>query len=227
MYWPSLRDRRVLGDHVTWAGDEAGAVVAAESEEIAEEALRLSRSSGRSCRSRCARRTRSPRAPRSSTRRSTPRATSSRSPRTRRRTSSTSTATSEAGFAAADVIVEVASRHHRADHGCLDTRGCLVRWQGGKLTCWTNLYQADQTRMHIAEMLDLPLNKVRVICPYVGGSFGRGNVGDQIFFIFTAILARRTRPARALQAHPPRGLPRHAQRGRLPRCASARRGTGA
>jgi CO/xanthine dehydrogenase Mo-binding subunit len=41
MHWPSLCDRRVLSDHVTWVGDEAGAVVAVESEEIAEEALRL------------------------------------------------------------------------------------------------------------------------------------------------------------------------------------------
>jgi CO/xanthine dehydrogenase Mo-binding subunit len=30
-----------LGDYATWAGDELGVVVAAESEEIAEEALRL------------------------------------------------------------------------------------------------------------------------------------------------------------------------------------------
>ena len=36
-----LRDRRVLSDHVTWVGDEAGVVIAAESEEIAEDALRL------------------------------------------------------------------------------------------------------------------------------------------------------------------------------------------
>ena len=41
MFFPHLRDRRVLSDHVFWAGDEAGVVVAAESEEIAERALRL------------------------------------------------------------------------------------------------------------------------------------------------------------------------------------------
>ena len=41
MMWHSLRDRRVLSDTVRWAGDEAGVVVAAETETIAEEALRL------------------------------------------------------------------------------------------------------------------------------------------------------------------------------------------
>ena len=41
MMWRHFRDRRVLGDHACWATDEVGAVVAAESEQIAEEALRL------------------------------------------------------------------------------------------------------------------------------------------------------------------------------------------
>ncbi|MBN1222573.1 MAG: molybdopterin-dependent oxidoreductase, partial [Candidatus Aminicenantes bacterium] len=31
-----------------------------------------------------------------------------------------------------------------------------------------------------------------VINPYIGGSFGRGNMGEQGFFIFTALLAKRT-----------------------------------
>ena len=197
MYWPSLRDRRVLSDHVTWAGDEAGAVVAAESEEIAEEALRLLEVRWEEL----------PFAlrPEDALAAGAPLIHPEINPANNLFPVAEDTQQDvfyergdvEAGFAAADVTIEVSSRHHRADHGCLDTRGCLVRWKGDKLTCWTNLYQADQTRMHIAEMLDLPLNKVRVICPYVGGSFGRGNVGDQIFFIFTAILARRTgRPVR-------------------------------
>ena len=41
MMWRRFRDRSVLGSHARWVGDEVGAVVAAESEEIAEEALRL------------------------------------------------------------------------------------------------------------------------------------------------------------------------------------------
>jgi xanthine dehydrogenase molybdenum-binding subunit len=45
--------------------------------------------------------------------------------------------------------------------------------------------------MMIAEMLNLPLHRVRVICPYLGASMGRWNNGDQSFFVFTAMLARR------------------------------------
>ena len=36
-----FRDRRVLGEYACWVGDDVGFVVAAESEEIADEALRL------------------------------------------------------------------------------------------------------------------------------------------------------------------------------------------
>jgi hypothetical protein len=41
MMWGAFRDRRVLGDYACWVGDEVGVAVAAESELIAEEALRL------------------------------------------------------------------------------------------------------------------------------------------------------------------------------------------
>ncbi len=197
MYWPSLRDRRVLSDHVTWAGDEAGAVVAAETEAIAEEALRLIEVEWEEL-------------PFMLTKDEAladgaPLIHPEINPANNLFPNAEDTQEDvfhergdvEAGFAAAEVVLEVSARHHRADHGCLDTRGCLMAWKGDKVTCWTNLYQADQTRMHIAEMLDLPLNKVRVMCPYAGGSFGRGNVGDQVFFIFTALLARRSgRPVR-------------------------------
>jgi len=96
------------------------------------------------------------------------------------------------GFAESDVIVEWTSSHHYADHACLDTMGCMIYWEGDRLVCHTNSYQGDQTRMMIAEMLGLPLHKVRVICTYLGASMGRWNTGDQSFFLFTALLAKRT-----------------------------------
>gem|GEM_PF-56227 len=192
MYWPSLRDRRVLSDHVTWIGDEAGAVVAAETEAIAEEALRLIEVEWEALPFALGRED----------------ALADEAPLIHPEINAENNlfpnaedtqedvfhevGDVEAGFAKADVILDLSSRHHRADHSALDTRGCLVTWPGDRLTCWTNVYQADQTRMHIAEMLDLPLNKVRVLCPYIGGSFGRSNVGDQTFYIFTALLAKRT-----------------------------------
>jgi CO/xanthine dehydrogenase Mo-binding subunit len=97
-----------------------------------------------------------------------------------------------AGFAAADVIIEMDTSHHNPTQGALDPWCCLAEWQEGRLTIVSNSYAADQTRMHVSQMLELPIHKVRVISKYVGGQFGRGDTGDQPFFLFTALLAQRT-----------------------------------
>jgi len=193
MYWPRYRDRRVLGDHACWVGDELGAVVAAETVEIAEQALSLIEVEWEEL----------------------PfvldkyEAMQPGAPILHPEINPEGNVLPaeplcgpdvfvdrgdvDAMFSEADLTVEVSATYHNADHSCLDTRGCLAMWDGDQLTVWTNYYQADQTRMHISQMLDLPLYSVRVICPYAGASMGRGNQGDQIFFIFTSILARRTR----------------------------------
>jgi len=41
MMWRKFRDRRVLGDYAVWAGDEVGVAIAAVSDEVAEQALKL------------------------------------------------------------------------------------------------------------------------------------------------------------------------------------------
>jgi CO/xanthine dehydrogenase Mo-binding subunit len=192
MMWPGHCDRRILTDHVCWVGDEAGVVVAAESQEIADEALRLVDVEWEVL----------PFVldPVEALKPGAPIIHPEINPNGNQLPPSPGTASEiflehgdvDKGFAEADVVIEANSDYHNTDHGCLGTRGCLMQWEGDKLTCWTSHYQADQTRMHITQMLGLPLHKVRVINPYIGGSFGRGNVGEQAFFIFTAILARRT-----------------------------------
>jgi xanthine dehydrogenase molybdenum-binding subunit len=192
MLWPSYMDRKILSDHVRWVGDGAGVVVAAESEEIANEALELLdiewdvlpfvldpieamlpdapvihpeiNPDGN----------RIPTSPYSESDVFIDRGDA------------------EKALDEAYAAITATSHYHNAEHACLGTRGCLMTWKNDELTCWTSYYQADQTRMHITQMLDLPLDKVRVINPYIGGSFGRGNVGEQGFFIFTALLAQRT-----------------------------------
>jgi len=192
MLWPTYKDRKILSDHVCWVGDEAGVVVAAESEDIADEALKLLdiewdilpfvldpiealepdapvihpeiNPDGNKI----------PTSPYSES------------------DAFINRGDAEKALDEADEVIVVTSHYHNAEHACLGTRGCLMNWQGDELTCWTSYYQADQTRMHITQMLDLPLDKVRVINPYIGGSFGRGNMGEQGFFIFMALLAKRT-----------------------------------
>ena len=97
----------------------------------------------------------------------------------------------EQGFAAADVVLEMDTSHHNPTQGSLDPWCCVAEWKAGRLTVFSNSYAADQTRMHVSQMLELPIHKVRVISKYVGGQFGRGDTGDQPFFLFTALLAKK------------------------------------
>jgi xanthine dehydrogenase molybdenum-binding subunit len=192
MMWKNFRDRRVLSDHVCWVGDEAGVVVAAESEELAEEALRLIDiewellpfvlDPGEAMK---------PGAPVIH-----PEITPSSNVLPPDNFAGADVILErgdvEKAFAEANVVIEVASRYSNATHAVLDHWCCLAAWEDDKVTIWSNSYEADQTRMHVSEMLEIPLNKVRVICPYVGGQHGRGDTGDQPFFIFTALLAKKT-----------------------------------
>ena len=197
MYFPCYRDRKVLGDVAHWAGDEVGAVVAAESAEIAEQALSLIEVEWEVL----------PFVldPKEALKPGAPVIHPEINPEGNEIPPDPlcgppvykERGDVETAFAQALAVVEAEAYYANNDHGCLETRTCLITCRGDELTCWSNLYQADQTRMFIAQMLDMPLHKVRVICPYIGGSFGRGNTGDQTYYIFTAIAARRTgRPVR-------------------------------
>ncbi len=191
MMWRRFRDRRVLDDHVCWVGDEAGVVVAAESEAAAEEALRrivvdweilpfvLD--------------------PLEAMRPGAPAVHPEVAP-------GNVLPADEVGgpdvfldkgdalsaLAEAEVVVAGTSIYHNANQGALENWTCLARWEGDTLTVWSNSYEADQTRMHLSQMLEVPLSRVRVISHYVGGQFGRNDTGDQPLFVFTALLARRT-----------------------------------
>jgi len=75
-------------------------------------------------------------------------------------------------FAAADVVIEMDTSHHNPTQGSLDPWCCVADWKEGRLTVFSNSYAADQTRMHVSQMLELPIAKVRVISKYVAGSSG-------------------------------------------------------
>jgi xanthine dehydrogenase molybdenum-binding subunit len=191
MMWKRYCDRRVLSDYVCWVGDEAGVVVAAESEAIAEEALRLIKVDWEVL----------------------PfvldplEAMRPGAPLVHPEISADNILPADPvggadvfldkgdvdrAFRDAEVVVEGTSVYHNANQGTLENWCCLAKWDDDVLSVWSNSYEADQTRMHISQMLELPLHRVRVICNYVGGQFGRNDTGDQPFFLFTALLAKRT-----------------------------------
>ena len=191
MMWRLFRDRRVLGDYAAWAGDEVGIAIAADSPQIAEQALKLVDVDWEVL----------------------PfvldplKAMAPGAPEIHPEIAPHNVLPPdpvggpdifltkgdvESGFATADVLLEMDTRHHNPTQGALDPWCCVAQWKNDRLTIVSNSYAADQTRMHVSQMLELPVHKVQVISNYVGGQFGRGDTGDQPFFIFTALLAKKT-----------------------------------
>jgi len=191
MMWRAYRDRRILSDYTCWVGDEGGIAVAAETERIAEEALRLIDIEWEVL----------------------PfvldplEAMKPGAPVVHGEISANNVLPPdkvggpdvffekgdvERGFLEADSVVEATTVYHNACQGSLDNWCCLAQWAGDSLRIWSNSYEPDQTRMYISQMLEMPINRVRVISHYVGGQFGRNDTGELPFFILTAVMAKKT-----------------------------------
>ncbi len=78
----------------------------------------------------------------------------------------------EAAMAGADVVVTgryVADGSHAVP---IEPRAILAEWQGDHVTIWSSTQVPFAVRSGVADTLGLPLNRVRVIVPHLGGGFG-------------------------------------------------------
>jgi len=103
------------------------------------------------------------------------------------------------GFKNADIIIENRYRTSKQKHAALEPFGtCVAHYQSnGKLTVYSSTQLPHWSRHYLAGALELPLNKVRVIKPHTGGSFG-GRCGlIHGLEVMCSWLSRRTgRPVR-------------------------------
>jgi xanthine dehydrogenase YagR molybdenum-binding subunit len=77
-----------------------------------------------------------------------------------------------AGFQEAEVIIDEVYTTQTALHNCLEPHGCTVAWEGDHLTLWESTQSVFEVREQVAEKLELPEHHVRVIKQYMGGGFG-------------------------------------------------------
>ena len=101
----------------------------------------------------------------------------------------------DAGFAAADMILE--ETYHLPTHSAtpLEPRAALAAWDGDHLTVWKSTRGVHVDRMALADVLGLDSGQVRVIGPNMGG--GYGNKDESRIAALAAMLARRAeRPVR-------------------------------
>ena len=100
------------------------------------------------------------------------------------------------GMKDADATIDASYRTSTALHNCLEPHGCVAVWDGARLTLYESTQAIFDVRAGIAEKLKLDLGDVRVICDFMGGGFG-SKLGHGHYTLIAAILARRTgRPIR-------------------------------
>lgn len=75
-------------------------------------------------------------------------------------------------MAAAAVKVEAVYTTPREYNTPLEPHACIAQWHGEDLTVWEPSQWVGGARQVIAEWMDIPSARVRVVSPYVGGGFG-------------------------------------------------------
>ena len=79
----------------------------------------------------------------------------------------------EAGFRESDEIFEDTYSSQKIQHGHLEPHAALAYWEpSGKLVIYTSTQNPSLVRAQLADLFNLPQSKVRLIVPYVGGGYG-------------------------------------------------------
>lgn len=81
-------------------------------------------------------------------------------------------------------------------HAHLEPHGVAARWEAdGRLTVWSSTQSPSVVRSELAAIYGTPINRVRVIVPYVGGAYG-GKVYNKIEPIASLLARLSGRPVR-------------------------------
>lgn len=85
----------------------------------------------------------------------------------------------EKGFSESDYIFEDEFETARQAHCCMETRGCIVKYDlSGKVTIWMPTQLQHRSRKQISDATGIPVGNIRVINTPIGGAFGSKVVMD-------------------------------------------------
>jgi len=97
----------------------------------------------------------------------------------------------EKGFAEADRVLEQTYRTECELHTPLELHGCVAHWDGDQLVIRESTQGVYAVQQRVAQVLGLPLSKVRVIGHYLGGGFG-SKLQASKYTIIASLLAKKT-----------------------------------
>ncbi|WP_030609656.1 xanthine dehydrogenase family protein molybdopterin-binding subunit [Streptomyces fulvoviolaceus] len=94
-------------------------------------------------------------------------------------------------FASAAVQVDATYQQARAHHNAMEPHATIARWDGDKLTLWDKTQWPIGIQKDVAAQFGIPIDSVRIIAPFVGGSFGNA-MRAWPHIATTALAARET-----------------------------------
>ncbi|HZE28921.1 MAG TPA: xanthine dehydrogenase family protein molybdopterin-binding subunit [Gaiellaceae bacterium] len=100
----------------------------------------------------------------------------------------------DAGFAEAEVVVEAEYRTQTVLHNAMETHQSVARWEGDTLEIYISTQFIWGIRDAVSEQLQLPADRVRVVCNYMGGGFGAKNGPGDYTYIAIALAGKTGRP---------------------------------
>ncbi len=102
------------------------------------------------------------------------------------------------GFNESDQIFEDTFTLPATQHCFLETHACIASVEaGGRITVWATTQNPFVVRTQLANIFKVPVSKVRVIVPYIGGGYG-GKVYPKVEPITVALAQKAGRPVRVV-----------------------------
>jgi xanthine dehydrogenase YagR molybdenum-binding subunit len=108
----------------------------------------------------------------------------------------------EAAFAAASVKIDQTYSTPDQSHQMMEPHATLAKWDRDELTVWTSNQIIGRAVRDLAQTLSIPVEKVRILSPYIGGGFG-SKLSIRADVVLAALGARATgRPVKVAISRP-------------------------
>jgi CO/xanthine dehydrogenase Mo-binding subunit len=104
----------------------------------------------------------------------------------------------EKGFAESDYIFEDTFTLPTTQHCALEPHGCIAMVErDGRMTVWSTTQNPFVVRTQLSNIFKVPVSKVRVVVPYLGGGYG-SKVYPKVEPVTVALAIKAQRPVRVL-----------------------------
>ncbi len=99
------------------------------------------------------------------------------------------------GFKKSDYVFEDTFTFPRVQHFSMEPHATVAHVEGDHITLWAGTQEPFTLREHLASIFHLPLNKIRIIVPYLGGGYG-GKLAVKTEPLAVALSWKARRPVR-------------------------------